>query len=224
MSNLGRFGVLSLKSPEPAKTSSDPRLRGLIPLCVCGLIFGCNTPITPPPPVKPLKPLSVHRADKPMRVFSAEEEIPSSTYTFQGAQGSVRVTMEIEGTSPSTVPTPPVLNDVLFHAVGDGIVSVTFKRPWPGHDNGQVTIRCLSGEEESTASFEPELWFHQPAAIVTFESPVGEPSNPAVEGKEIVLARYVARNIPKDVRLTFKATFTRQPITPRIRAGLKPET
>ena len=157
-----------------------------------------------------------------MRVFSAQEEVPSSVYTFEGARGSVRVTMEIEGNSVSTAPVPPFVNDVLFKAEGDGRLSVTFKRPWPGHENGRVTIRCFSGEEESTADFEPELWFHQPAAIITIESPPGDPSNPVVEGKEMVLARYVARNIPRDIRLNFKAVFSREVVPPRVKAGMKP--
>jgi hypothetical protein len=161
-----------------------------------------------------------------MRVFSSEDEAPSATYAFEGAKGSVRVTMEVGGTSG---PTPnassadlPKLNDVLFKAEGDGRITVSIKRPWPEHPNGRVTIRCLSGQEESTAEFEPELWFHLPGAIVTFESPLGEPSNPAVEGKEVVLGRYVARNIPHDIRLTLKAVFTKDPVAPRTKAGIKP--
>lgn len=130
--------------------------------------------------------------------------------------------MVLEGVAASNSTTPISLNDVLFHVEGGGQISATFKRPWPEHPNGRVTIRCLSGQEESSAEFEPELWFHFPAAIVTFESPVGEASTPVVDGKEIVLGRYVARNIPRDIRLTIKAVFSREPVAPRTRAGLKP--
>jgi hypothetical protein len=157
-----------------------------------------------------------------MRVFSSEDEIATTSYAFDGARGSVRVTMETEGTSSSTAPAPPTINDVLFKADGDGRLSIAIKRPWPEHPNGRVTIRCLSGEEASSADFEPELWFHVPGAIVTFESPLGEASNPVVEGKEVILGRYVARNIPKDIRVTFKAVFSREPIAPRVKAGIKP--
>ena len=132
------------------------------------------------------------------------------------------MTMEVEGSSTSTPPAPASLNDVLFKADGDGRLSVASSGPWPEHPNGRVTIRCLSGGEESSAEFEPELWFHLPAAIVTFESPLGEPSNPVVEGKEVILGRYVARNIPRDIRLTFKAVFSRDPVPPRMKAGIKP--
>ena len=107
-------------------------------------------------------------------------------------------------------------------AEGDGRLSVAIKRPWPEHPNGRVTIRCLSGAEESSADFEPELWFHEPGAIVTFESPMGEASGPVVEGKEVILGRYVARNIPRDIRVTFRAVFSRDPLAPRVKAGLKP--
>jgi hypothetical protein len=100
--------------------------------------------------------------------------------------------------------------------------TVAFKRPTPEHPNGRVTIRCLSGDEESAAEFEPELWYHQPGAIVTVE-PTGADANGHVEpGKEIVLGRYVARNIPKDLRLTFKAVFTREPVAPRTKSSPKP--
>lgn len=161
-----------------------------------------------------------------MRVFSSGDEVPSASYAFEGAKGSVRVTMEIGGTSGATSNDPPTaptsLNDVLFQAEGDGRLTVSIKRPWPEHPNGRVAIRYLSGREESTAEFEPELWFHLPGAIVTFESPLGESSNPVVEGKEVVLGRYVARNIPHDLRVTFKATFTKDPVAPRTKAGVRP--
>ena len=190
-------------------------------------LVGCEGPKpTTGPTARPNDPLAIHRADSPMRVFSGGDEVPPTSYGFEGAKGSVRVTMEfggVPGPTSSHLPAPPAsLNDVLFQAEGNGRLTVTIKRPWPEHPNGRVTIRCLSGQEESTAEFEPELWFHLPGAIVTFETPLGEPSNPVVEGKEVVLGRYVARNIPQDIRLTFKAVFTRDPITPRTKAGVKP--
>jgi hypothetical protein len=184
---------------------------------------GCNGSKSPTTPaVKPAAPLAIHRGEAPTRVFSAEDEIPSISYAFEGGTGNLRVTMEIEGVAGSSTPVPISLNDVLFKAEGQGRISVAFKRPWPEHPNGRVTIACFSGPEESSAVFEPELWFHQPGAIITFDSPLGEPSNPVVEGKEVVLARYVARNIPRELRLTFKAVFTKDPIAPRTKAGIKP--
>ncbi len=148
--------------------------------------------------------------------------MPSSAYAFEGSRGSVRVTMEIEGTSDPKTQIPPFVNDVLFKAEGDGRLTISFKKPWPEHENGRITIRCLSGEEESSAEFEPELWFHHPGAIITIESPLGEPTNPVVEGKEVILARYVARNISHDIRLNFKAVFSREAVPPRVKAGMKP--
>ncbi len=130
--------------------------------------------------------------------------------------------MEIEGASDSKTTIPLSINDVLFKAEGDGRLTVSFKRPWPGHENGRVMIRCFSGEEESSADFEPELWFHHPTGIITVESPLVEPTNPVVEGKEVILARYVARNLPHDIRLNFKAVFSREPVPPRVKAGMKP--
>ena len=91
---------------------------------------------------------------------------------------------------------------------------MSFKRPSPEHPNGRVTIRCESGSKVSDADFEPELWYHQPGAIVTFESSLGDDANRVVEGKEVVLGRYVARNIPRDIGLSFKAVFTKDPVAP----------
>ena len=196
-------------------------------LPLLALLEGCGTkPAIPSPPIRPIGPLAIHRAESPTRVFSSQDEVPSATYAFEGAKGSVRVTMEIggtPGTSSGEAPAVPAsLNDVLFKAEGDGRLTFSIQRPSPEHPNGRVAIRCLSGKEESTADFEPELWFHLPGAIITFESPLGEPSNPVVEGTEVVLGRYVARNIPHDIRLTFKAAFTRDPVAPRTKAGIKP--
>jgi hypothetical protein len=190
-----------------------------------GIFVGCGNPKpVPVPPARPVVPLAIHRPDSSMRVFSGEEETPTASYLFEGARGSVRVTMEIEGNSaPNPAhPMPLSTNDVLFKAVGDGRLSVAFKRPSPEHPNGRVTIRCLSGDEDSSAEFEPELWYHLPGAIVTFEPSVGDSNEPVVIGKEVVLGRYVARNLPRDIRLTFKAVFTRDPVAPRTKAGLKP--
>jgi hypothetical protein len=127
------------------------------------------------------------------------------------------VTIELEGSTrtPPKTPPPPAINDVLFKAEGQGRIAVAFERPRPEHPSGRVTITCLSGGEESSAIFEPELWYHLPGAIVTFEPTTGEPAESAAPGKEIVLGRYVARNVPQDLRLTFKAIFTREPLAPR---------
>jgi hypothetical protein len=189
-----------------------------------GLLLGCGGTKPPPAlPPKPAVPLAIHRPDAQTRVFSGEDETPAATYAFEGARGSVRVTMEIEGTSGANPgrPLPPSLNDVLFKAEGDGRLTVVFKRPGPGLPNGRVTIHCLSGGEESSAELEPELWYHLPGAIVTFEPAAGDPKDQVVAGKEVVLGRYVARNLPRDIRLTFKAVFTKDPVAPRTKAGLK---
>jgi hypothetical protein len=172
--------------------------------------------------VKPFVPFSVHPSEAPTRVFSSEEEIPTIFSTFDGAKGSVRVTLEIEGTSKSSKPTPLFINDVLFKAIGEGRISLAIKRPWPDHPNGRVTICCCSGAEESSAQFEPELWFDKPGAIVSFESVGGDSTSLVGEGKEIVLGRYVARNVPQDIRLTLKAIFSKEPVSPRTNAGMKP--
>ena len=194
------------------------RRSGLLALLVG--VVGCDG-ATPPtaPPAGPVEPLAIHRPDSTTRVFSGADETPGASYLFAGASGSVRVTMEVEGTTASAVPT---VNDVLFRAQGDGRISVAFKRPWPGHPDGRVTIACRSGEEESSSEFEPELWYHKPGAIVTFEPPGPEPIEPVAAGKEIVLGRYVARNVPRDVRVSFKAVFAREPVAPRTKAGAKP--
>jgi hypothetical protein len=190
----------------------------------CGIIAGCERSKAPPPTlsVKPGVPLSVHPSEAPTRFFSSEEEIPSTYSTFEGATGSVRVTLEVQESSSNGEPAPHSLNDVLFKAVGDGRICLTIKRPWPEHPNGRVTIACRSGGEESSADFEPELWFHKPGAIVTFESVGGESSSPVGEGTEVILGRYVARNLPHDIRVTLKAMFSKKPTPPRTNAGPKP--
>jgi hypothetical protein len=187
-------------------------------------LVGCGEikPSAPSLALKPVIPLMVHPSEAPTRVFSSEEEIPTTFSSFDGAKGSVRVTLEIEGNSKSSRPTPMSINDVLFKAVGEGRISLAIKRPWPEHPNGRVTIGCCSGTEESSAEFEPELWFDKPGAIVTFESVGSDSASLTGEGKEIVLGRYVARNVPQDIRLTLKAMFTREPVTPRTNAGMKP--
>lgn len=198
------------------------RLRAAIGFTLAAWFLGpgCSGPKPPPVAVVATVPLAVHRPEPAVRAFPADEEIPPIGFAFEGAPGNVRVTMEIERTSAS--PAAPTVNDVLFRASGSGRISVGFRRAWPGHDEGRATIRCRSGEEESEAVFEPELWFRHPSAIVTFESPLGEPSNPVAEGREIVLGRYVARNLPVDIRLTLKAVFSKDPIAPRVKAGPRP--
>jgi hypothetical protein len=188
-------------------------------------LVGCEGSKPTPPPtlaVRPNVPLSVRPSEAPTRVFSSEEEIPTTYSTFGGARGSVRVTLEVEGSNDPSKPAALSLNDVLFKAVGEGRISMAIKRPWPDHPNGRVTICCCSGNEESSAEFEPELWFHKPGAIVTYESVGGEPASPVGEGKEVVLGRYIARNTNQDVRLTLKAMFSKNPVPPRTNAGIKP--
>jgi hypothetical protein len=186
-----------------------------------GMNTGCGGAKTPPTPARPVGPLAIHRPDSSMLVFPGEAETPGAAYEFEGGTGSVRVTMEVDGGSGANPAAPPI-NDVLFKAEGNGRISVAFKRPSPEHPNGRVTIRCSSGEEESSAEFEPELWYHLPGAIVTLESSGADQKDQAVPGKEVVLSRYIARNIPKDIRLTFKAVFTKEPVAPRTKAAPKP--
>jgi hypothetical protein len=201
--------------------------RFALVLLAVGPLLGCEGAKPPQAPRKPAVPLAIRRPDSRLLVFSGDAETPGTAYEFKGASGSVRVTMEVEGASApvaanpphAEIPPPPKLNDVLFKAEGDGQISVAFKRPSPEHPNGRVTIACLSGGEESSAEFEPELWYHLPGAIVTLEPTGVEPKDQAVLGKEIVLGRYVARNIPTDIRLTFKAIFTRDPVAPRTKAA-----
>src|SRR5258707_706217 len=71
-----------------------------IPLWI--VLAGCGTkPPIQPSPVGPIGPLAIHRSESPMRVFSSQDETPSASYAFEGAKGSVRVTMEI-GSIPGT--------------------------------------------------------------------------------------------------------------------------
>ncbi len=200
--------------------------RSLVPtvLIITCLAWGCGSSKQPPPTlsVGTGVPLSVRHSEAPTRVFSNDEEIPSLVSTFEGGRGSVRVTLEVEGPSNNGKPSLSV-NDVLFRAVGTGRISLAIQRPFPDHPNGRVTIAGQSGTEESSAEFEPALWFHQPGAIVTFESVGGESSTVISEGKEIILGRYIARNIPHDIRVTLKAMFSTNPVPPRTNAGPKPK-
>lgn len=183
---------------------------------------GCgSSPPEPKPAVRANVPLSIQRPEHGTRVFTSEEEITSS-FPFEGANGSVRVTLEVEKISASHGGATTTVNDVLFRAVGDGRISIGFQRPSPGHPEGRVTIRCSSGGEESEADFEPETWLSHPSAIVTFEPIPADFAHPVEEGREIVLVRYLARNMPVDIRLTLKALFSREPVAPRVKAGPKP--
>ena len=196
---------------------------GFVSLAVAASMSGCDR--TKPSPSRGARlagPLAIRRADSNLKVFNGQDDPPGASLAFQGAVGSVRVTMEIEGAAgpPGMVSPPPSVNDVLFKAEGDGRISVDFRPPWPDHPHGRVTIRCLSGGEESSADFEPELWYHLPGAIVSIEPTPGEATDAVMPGKEAVIGRYVARNVPRDVRLTFKAVFTSEPIPPRTKASL----
>ncbi len=184
------------------------------------IVLGCGGPKPPgsPPPVVAVGPLTIHRAEPESRVFEEHEDVPPATFRFDGAEGYVRATMEVESASPGG----PQVNDVLFPAKGSGQLAIVIHRPTPGHLGGRVTIRCRTGEEESEAEFEPTLWFGRRTAIITFESRIGDAANPVAAGREVVLARYVARNAPTEIRLAFKAVFSRTPIEPRTKAGMKP--
>lgn len=183
---------------------------------------GCGTPMPPPSPPPAPTPLTVHRPDPDFRVFPGNDEVPPASFRFEGAGGFVRATLEVESQAATgPTPPPPTINDVVFPVRGEGTLSILFRRPTPEHHGGRVVVRCRAGGAESEAEFEPVLWFGQPSAIVTFESRVGEPSNAAAEGREVVLARYVARNAPSEIRLAFKAVFSKDPIGPRVKAGMK---
>jgi hypothetical protein len=216
---MARAAVLEMR-----KSPVWPPIRLFALLLSAGFAVGCGGAKPIPPPARPVGPLAIHRPDSGLLVFSGSGETPAAAYAFEGAGGSVRVTMEVEGLSGSNPdhPAVPIVNDVLFKAVGDGRISVAFKRPTPELPNGRVTINCLSGDEDSSAVFEPELWYHQPGAIVTFEASGGEPKERAAPGKEVILGRYVARNIPRDIRLTFKAVFTKEPVAPRTKSSPRP--
>jgi hypothetical protein len=129
--------------------------------------------------------------------------------------------MEVEKTSATPGQGTTTVNDVLFRAVGDGKISISFRRPSPGHHEGKVLIRCSSGGEESEADFEPETWLSHPSAIVTFEPIPSDFAHPVEEGREVVLVRYLARNMPVDIRLTLKALFSKEPVEPRVKVGPK---
>ena len=188
-------------------------------LLAVGLSVGCGGTKAPTAKAKPVGPLAIRQPDSALLVFQGRTRLPARFMNSRGP-GSVRVTMEVEGTSGATRRSrpPPTIKDVLFKAEGDGRISVEFMRPWPEHPNGQVTIRCISGDEDSSANYEPELWYHIPGAIVTLESAGRDQNEQATHGKEIVLGRYVSRNIPKDIRLSFKAVFTKEPVAPRTKA------
>ncbi len=150
------------------------------------------------------------RADGPgSRTFEAGAEIPPATFPFEGSPGFVRVTVEAETSSGSARASS--LNDVLFEAKGRGRIIVSFRKPWPGHDEGRVTVRCESGGEDSTAEFEPSLWFRDGGAAVAFQAHApGEPG-PVADGAEVVLAHYAAKVGNRAVGLTIRATFAGQP-------------
>jgi len=186
--------------------------RRWMALIILGMIEGCDGPKPPiPPPPAPM-PLAIHRAEPDFRVFSGHDEVPPATFRFEGAGGYVRVTMEVESPVSANPAAAPQVNDVVFPVRGEGTLTILFRRPTPeAHHAGRVLVRCRAGESESEAGFEPALWFGQPSAIVTFESGVGE----------VVLARYVARNAPSEIRLAFKAVFSKTPIASRVKAGTK---
>ena len=191
----------------------------LILLCSLAIV-GCGSSRPAPQPAAPATPY-IHRPEPDFRVFTGGDEVPVASFPFEDSGGYIRATMEVESAASKDPARPPTTNDVIFPVKGDGVLSILFRRPKPGEHGGRVVIRCRSGEAESEAEFEPNLWFDRPSSIVTFESKVGEAMNTPGEGHEVVLARYVARNIPAEVRLAFKAVFSDRPIAPRVKAGLK---
>ena len=171
---------------------------------------GCGTSKS----TAPADPVAI-RADAPgVRTFEAGAAIPPASFAFEGASGFVRVTIEAEVSSPGG--RTSALNDVLFTARGAGRITLSFRKPWPGHDEGRVTVRCEAGSEDSTADFEPTLWFRDAGAVVAFEAPASASIGPVVEGSEVILARYAAKVGDRAVGLTVRATFAREPLPVRV--------
>ena len=187
-------------------------------LALAGLIIpGCGDPAVPesasPPP-----PLAIRPGVGEARTFEAGSEIPPASFAFEGASGHVRITLEAEQASSDGRSRASSLNDALFRATGAGRIVVSFRKPWPGHDQGRVTVRCEEPRENSSAEFEPSLWFGDPGAIVAFASPLAGSVGPITPGAEVVLARYAAKVGSTAVSLTIKATFAAEPPPVRVQA------
>lgn len=187
-----------------------------------GLASGCADRAVAPPAVPPGL-IALARPEFVPAVFAAEDEVATATFGFDGAPGFLRLTLESEPAAEGSGERERgLIRDALFTASGSGRVVVTFRRPEAPDRPIRATVRCLAGPEESTVEFAAELWSGRPGAIVTVESPLGEAGKRVEAGVEEVLARYVARNTPREVRLAIRATFGADPPPPRVKAGGKP--
>jgi len=175
---------------------------------------GCGGPPLPPP-AAPASPVVIGSGSGAARTFGAGEEIPPASFPFDGGPGYVRITLEADRTAGDGQASAASLNDVLFRASGRGRIVVSFRKAWPGHDEGRVTVRCEGVGEDSSADFEPGLWSRDGSAPVAFSSPVPGPGGPFEPDTEIVLARYAAKLGSGAVALTVKATFSTHP--PQVR-------
>ncbi len=211
--------ALSLARGTPGRRSfATP----LVWLAACGVMIGCGGPKPPTPPIPDHGPEvrigPADRSETGPRTFAAGEPIAPASLAFEGGPGFVRVTLEVETVAGGDRTTS--LNDVLFAAEGNGTITVEFRGPRSGHESGRVSVRCVSGAEESVADFEPGLWFGDPGASVGFESPIGK-GIMVKSGSEVVLARYHARSAGREVRLAVKAVFAGGPVAPRTQVGKK---
>jgi len=193
-----------------------PHIRALALALLAGFAPGCGgtRPPTTPAPAAPGPPVTIRSDPGEARTFEAGAEIPPASFAFEGAPGFVRTTLEAESSSEGRVASAS-LNDALFRASGRGRLVVSFRKPWAGHDEGRVTVRCEGGSEDSSAEFEPALWSRDPGAVVAFEAPAPGPITP---GREAVLARWAAKLGSKAVGLTLKATFAATPPPVRLKA------
>ena len=194
-------------------------MRLVLLVALLGGVAGC----TKAPPLQPKATgrLVVRVPQGNTQVLSDANEVPQLETSFEGAPGHIRVTLEVEGQLPSGRTGTTSLNDVLFRASGDGRIVLTIKKPDPTHPRGEVQLLCQSAGEESLASFEPSLWFDKPSSIVVFEPTINDAGSAPVEGREMTLGRFVARNLPQDIRVTLKAVFSARAMPPRTNAGTR---
>ncbi len=187
------------------------RMRnGLLAILLIGMA-GCDGPPHPlaaadgPPPSA--EPLTIRRVTSDA----------GASFAFAGAPGTLKVTIEVEGG-----PDESYTQDYSFEARHSGTIALDF-RPEPEHQDGRVAIRCETRSLSSEVVFRPPLWFDQDPATVTFDFPPGGRPQPVASSREIILARYQAGPPEgRRVLLTFKATFLREPIAPRLKAKPRP--
>ena len=101
-----------------AAVGSDRKAVFPVLIFLCGWLAGCGGSKPVSLAIKPNGPLSVHRGNAPTRVFSGEEETPTTSYAFEGATGSVRVSMEVVTLAQPNSATPVSLNDVCSRRSG----------------------------------------------------------------------------------------------------------